>query len=185
MIRTRNGDMIRTRFNGGNGGGSKMGRPTKYRPWMCDEVIELMSEGKSRYEVARDLDVHYDSLLNWAERYPDFFLALKRGEARCRAWWEKKARDNIDVPLSMKFNTGPWLINMINRFGWKSANAAVKEEVSGRVEQVHTERKELRIEVDLTGLDDKMLNKLLEGLTQVRTPEGKQIAAEPVRGTLH
>ncbi len=99
------------------------GRPTKFTDDMPDRAIALMSEGASLYEVAADLGIHYDTLNEWRKSNPVFSEAIKAGEARSRAWWERNGR------LSLKdkdFSYTGWYMNMKNRFGW-----ADKQEHSG------------------------------------------------------
>lgn len=159
------------------------GRPSKYHEDLCQIVPLMMSLGKSKYVVARDLGVDVDTLGNWGNEHPEFFGALKIGEDWSRAWWEEEGRMALRLGQFEKFSTGPWLINMINKFGWKSANSQIKEEKSGIVEQIHTQKKV--IEINLGGLTDETLNKFMVLLSQAKTPEGKLIAAEPVRDTVH
>lgn len=96
------------------------GRPTKYKPEMCDRVIELMKEGASKTEVAADLDITWDTLARWQEENPLFSEAIKRGERLSQAWWERMGRQNLVDPYQGdKFNATLWYMNMKNRFGWR------------------------------------------------------------------
>ena len=58
-----------------------MGRPSKYDPRFCDEVEDLMRQGFSKTAAAGAIGVDRDTFLNWAKEHPDFFGAVKRGEA--------------------------------------------------------------------------------------------------------
>jgi len=58
-----------------------MGRPSKYDPRFCDEVEDLMRQGFSKTAAAGAIGVDRDTFLNWAREHPDFFGAVKRGEA--------------------------------------------------------------------------------------------------------
>lgn len=49
---------------------SSVGRPTVYRAEICDQVIELMREGRSKNVVASILGVHVDTIYDWCEKYP-------------------------------------------------------------------------------------------------------------------
>ncbi len=166
------------------------GQPTKYNPVFCDMVVGYMSQGMSRYEVALNIyraeefqGVTYQTLLNWEKKHSEFFYALKIGEELSRGWWEEVARTSMHLPKGLKFATGPWLINMINRFGWQSANALVKEEQTARIEQIS--KTEHTVNINVSGLPDVTIDKLMVAISQARTPEGKPIAAEPSRNTLH
>lgn len=60
------------------------GRPSKYDPAFCDQIVEIMGQGYSKMAAAGHLGVCYDTVRNWMDQYPDFFQAVKRGEAlRC------------------------------------------------------------------------------------------------------
>lgn len=108
----------------------------KYDPEMCETVVEMMKEGKSRYEVAAELGVTTATIAQWELNNPDFSEALHIGEEASRAWWEKQARDNLIVGTGVKFNTTLWTFIMKNRFGWADAS---------RVEE---KRMEIKYEID-------------------------------------
>lgn len=96
------------------------GRPSKYKPEMIDTVIGLMSEGASKYEVAAEIGIHYDTLTQWQnpespQYIKDFSDAIKKGESLSRAWWERNGRKNLE---NKEFNYTGWYMNMKNRFKW-------------------------------------------------------------------
>jgi hypothetical protein len=118
------------------------GRPTKYRPEMCDRVIELMRHGASKAQICADpaIDISYETCAEWCNpmspQYSiDFSNAVKRGNLLSEAWWTKHAQDHlIDMPGEGKFNTALWFINMKNRFGWRDQ---VDHNVSGTIKVTH------------------------------------------------
>ena len=57
-----------------------MARPTKYKPQMCEVVIELMREGASQDEVIGHLDISRDTFYRWKEEHEEFSDSIKRGE---------------------------------------------------------------------------------------------------------
>lgn len=57
------------------------GRPSTYDPAFCDQVEEIMRRGFSRMAAAGEIGVCYDTLTNWMEAHPEFFQAVKRGQA--------------------------------------------------------------------------------------------------------
>lgn len=105
------------------------GRPTKYRPEMCDEVIALGREGVGLMEMADHLDIHYSTFLAWQEEKPAFSEAVKEARRRSQAWWERMGRvatfGGVDG-----FNATSFIFNMKNRFpaDWRDRSAV---EVSG------------------------------------------------------
>ena len=102
---------------------NKVGRPTKYKPEMCETAIELMKAGASLVEVAAELGICAGTVHEWKKSNPDFAAAMQRGIELSRAWWEHQGRTNLE---NKSFNYVGWYMNMKNRFGWKD-----KSEVSG------------------------------------------------------
>jgi len=94
---------------------AKLGRPTKYKPEMCDTVIELMSEGASHIEVMAELGIWEEAFYNYIKKHEDFAQAVKKGQQKSAAWWERKGRVNLE---NGQFSYTGWYMNMKNRFGW-------------------------------------------------------------------
>lgn len=92
----------------------------KYSPDMCNTIVNLMSEGRSKYEVAYELKVSTKTIEKWEETYPEFAEAMFLGEEASRAWWERLARENIvTTKRDVKFNTTLWASMMKKRFAWE------------------------------------------------------------------
>lgn len=70
-----------------------MARPTKYKPEFCDAVVEHMTTGASLTSFAAEIDVARSTINEWMEANPEFSEAVKRGKAKCAAWWERKGRE--------------------------------------------------------------------------------------------
>ncbi len=92
-----------------------MGRPTKYKPEMCETVIELMTEGASQFEVLAELGICEDTFYRWKKENKEFSESIKRGVQLSQAWWERKGRISLD---DRQFNSSLWYMNMKNRFKW-------------------------------------------------------------------
>ena len=92
----------------------RTGRPTKYKPEMCDTVIECGKQGMSRAEICLELDIHHSTLLDWEQNKPDFSEALKESRRLCQGVWEAHNRKvcfgNADT------NATVMIFNMKNRF---------------------------------------------------------------------
>ena len=86
------------------------GRPSKYDPAFCEQVEETMRSGFSKMAAAGRLGVCYDTLKNWMGEHPEFFAAVKRGEA---ARTEKLETDLLSA------ETGPQVTSRI--FALKNA----------------------------------------------------------------
>ena len=72
------------------------GRPTKYKPEMCADVVRLMGEGLSKRACCGEFGITEETLYAWAREKAEFSEALKKGEQACARWWERKGRDAVD-----------------------------------------------------------------------------------------
>jgi len=95
-----------------------VGRPSKYDPSYCQEVIEWMGEGYSFESFAGKVGVCRDTVFEWANVFPDFSDAKNRGSAACQVFWEKMGINGAGGKIQ-NFNNGCWVFNKKNRFGWK------------------------------------------------------------------
>lgn len=68
------------------------GRPSKYDPAYCEQLVQHMAGGASLTSFAAEIDVARDTITEWASVHPEFSVAVKRGKAKCAAWWEKRGR---------------------------------------------------------------------------------------------
>lgn len=96
---------------------SKVGRPSKYDPSMCDRIVALGAEGKSKAQIRRDLGIHHSTWGEWAGKYPEFTAAIKEADELSMAWWEDLGMDGINK--GMKFNATAYIFQVKNRFPWK------------------------------------------------------------------
>jgi hypothetical protein len=92
----------------------KVGRPTKYRPEMCERVIELGAQGKSKAQIARDLGIAWSNFQNWMERHPEFQAAIKDAHRLALAHWEDIGQRAPD--MGRDFNAVAYIFQMKNRF---------------------------------------------------------------------
>lgn len=63
------------------------GAPTKYKKAHCEKVKELMREGYSVTQIASKLEIHKDTLYEWAKVHPEFSDALKVGKMHLESWY--------------------------------------------------------------------------------------------------
>lgn len=92
------------------------GRPTKYLPEFCEQLIECMSRGLSFEAFAGKIGVHKDTLYEWFKKHPEFSDAKKIGESLSLLYWEELGIKLITGEIDG--NPTPWIFNMRNRFGW-------------------------------------------------------------------
>lgn len=53
------------------------GRPSKYKPAFCTEIIELMGQGYSLTAAASQIGVHKMTVYQWEKDIPEFSDAIK------------------------------------------------------------------------------------------------------------
>lgn len=92
-----------------------VGRPTKYRKEMCDQVPALMAQGMSLCELSAELGITRETLDQWRKSKRRFSDAVKKGLELSQCWWERQGRLNLE---NREFQYPGWYMNMKNRFGW-------------------------------------------------------------------
>lgn len=68
------------------------GRPSPYDPAFCDQVVEFCAEGYSLTGFAGKIGVCRDTISEWADKHPEFSVAVKQAKAVRAIWWEDRAR---------------------------------------------------------------------------------------------
>lgn len=63
------------------------GAPTKYKKAYCEEIKTLMKQGYSVTQVASHLEIHRDTIYEWAKIHPEFSDALKIGKMHLEHWY--------------------------------------------------------------------------------------------------
>jgi hypothetical protein len=58
----------------------RIGRPSKYRPWMIQRARELTAGGCTPFQVAKGIGISEVTLYEWRGRYPEFSEALRIGK---------------------------------------------------------------------------------------------------------
>lgn len=71
---------------------ASVGRPSKYDPTFCDEVVEHLQGGASLTSFAANINVSRATLNVWMEQHPEFLEAVGIAKAKCAAWWELQGR---------------------------------------------------------------------------------------------
>ena len=70
-----------------------VGRPSKYDPKFCDDIIRMGAEGYSIVEMAAELGLHRETIeKNWPAQYPEFSEAFARARVLSQGWWERQGR---------------------------------------------------------------------------------------------
>ena len=106
-----------------------MGRPVKYRPEMCKQVIALSKEGKTITEIAVALDICRETYYQWIEEYPDFSDAHKKGRTLAQGWWEELGRECADG-TKKDYSMGHYALLVSNQFGINQKSEVKTEDVT-------------------------------------------------------
>jgi len=69
------------------------GRPSKYDPTFCDEIINFMEAGYSVTAFAGHKRVARSTIYKWVDEHPEFSDALEAAQAVAALWWENRLRD--------------------------------------------------------------------------------------------
>lgn len=102
-----------------------------YKPEYCEQLIAHMAKGYSFETFGADISVSRRTLYNWEEAHPDFKEAKEIGYLKCQKWWETQGVDGVWNHFEQStLNTGVFVFNMKNRFGWRDAH---KIDVDGKL----------------------------------------------------
>lgn len=93
----------------------KAGRPTKYKPEMCQAVIDVGASGGTLAQMASEIGITRETLRQWCKENETFSCAVKEGTDLAQAWWEKKGQEATFGGVD-GFNATAWIFNMKNRF---------------------------------------------------------------------
>lgn len=126
---------------------AQVGRPPLYEPVFCQRVVVCGYQGYSLTQIGRDLGVARQTLVGWAERYPEFASALALARDLALAWWEDQGMAGIWA--GKYFNDRVLKFAMINRF---PADYKDRVEVSGALARI-----------DFTALGDDQIARIAAG----------------------
>lgn len=76
------------------------GRPTIYRPELCQQVIALAEGGLSMACICKELGISYTAFEDWKVRFADFAQAVNEARFKAQSWWEAKGHANVDIPAN-------------------------------------------------------------------------------------
>lgn len=127
-------------------GKKKIGRPTNHDKDIYPKMYKLAKLGYSIDAIAFRLGVWPMQFKDWAKKIPEFNTAIKKCREIAIDWWAEQGMMNI---YNSKFNNILWMMNMSNRFRWKTSNGSVnknlKKEVKYTEEQIQRTVQEVQI----------------------------------------
>ncbi len=107
-----------------------MGRPTKYKQKYCKMLIDHMSLGYPLETFATEINVHRDTLYEWARQNEEFSDTIKRGRDLSLKWWLNFGRAGMGGKVE-GFNATIWIFSMKNLHHWRDRdNAEVVESLA-------------------------------------------------------
>ena len=77
---------------------SFLGRPTKYKPEYCQQVIDFMSKGYSLTAFAGNILVAFSTIQEWEKAHEAFSAAIKIGKAARTGILEKELLEKENGP---------------------------------------------------------------------------------------
>ena len=89
-----------------------VGRPTAYRPEMCEQMVEAMAGGLSAEAAAAKIGISARSMYEWQKVHPEFLQAVQEGRAMAMLFWERLA---IDVARGKPGNSQMMTLALKNR----------------------------------------------------------------------
>ncbi len=93
------------------------GRPTKYKKEYCKLIQESGANGDTLEMFASSINVHVDSIREWAKVYPEFSESLKKAKQNAHVYFQKIGRAGAVGKLK-GFNARTWEFWMKCRFNW-------------------------------------------------------------------
>ena len=108
-----------------------VGRPSKYNPAFCDQVIELGKLGKSVEQIACELGLSTRVMYKWRDEHQEFMHAMEEAKEYEQYWWETIAQTHmIEEQGAAKLNASIWSRSMAARFPRKYRES-IKQEITG------------------------------------------------------
>ena len=125
---------------------------TKYKPEMCDQVVELGKTGASQKIMFSHLGISRTTADKWKKEKPDFAEAMDRAVVESQAWWEREALANLN---NRTYNTRLFEI---------ATRAQFPQDYKDRMEIKQDIKAD--VSIDFVGTVDKLLKDLRAAKTQ-------------------
>lgn len=111
--------------------GNDGGRPTKYKPEYCEQLIEHMTEGLSYESFGANCNVCRDTLYEWEKQHKEFSDARKVGRSHLLAFFERVGRSAMAGKIK-NFSAAAFIFNAKNKIGWtdKQENINTNENIN-------------------------------------------------------
>ena len=87
---------------------------SKYRPEMCDTIIEMGKRGRSKAQCASALDISRSTFDRWLEANEEFRESWELADTHSQAFWENVGMAGLGKGHT--FNDRAWSLQVRNRF---------------------------------------------------------------------
>lgn len=142
----------------------EVGRPSKYKPEYCAQLVSHMAEGLSFESFAGVLEVSKQTIYDWTEANKDFLDAKEVGTEKSRIFWEKLGIDHIinksdsygeGQSTSRSLNSSAWIFNMKNRFKWRDKQPDEADTIINNVTNMSDEDLDAKINEKMKKMGEK------------------------------
>lgn len=117
------------------------GRPSSYKPEMCEQVVELMAQGDSQIMICAKFGISRMTFRNWCSKdsdfyKPDFAEAVERGLELAQAFWETELR-KATLGINQDANSTLMIFTLKNRFreDWRESQN-IQHSISRNAEEL-------------------------------------------------
>lgn len=91
----------------------KVGRPSKYRPEFCEQILNLGARGKSVSQMASYFNVNRKTLDQWALDHEEFSAAFTQAKEYGQTFWENVGEKGL---FERNFNSALYHNTMRSRY---------------------------------------------------------------------
>jgi transposase len=145
----------------------KVGRPTKYRPNMCEQIITLAEQGYSLTAIAGWLHTGRGQIIEWGQKHPEFADALSRVQGLRARFWEEQA-------LRVAEQGGPGGQTMMITFALKNLNS---EDWRDRIEHTGAEGGPINLEALLLRAEEKRGERMVKTIEHEPAKRDQELSA--------
>lgn len=141
-------------------------RESKYKPWMCDKVVEIAADGGYIAKICIELSITPPTLTLWEKTRPEFARAMGVARLYMKAYLEEKMIDGMNGEIA-GFNSTALAVALNAKFPeeYKRANGGSSTEITvnnntvnmsvsemdDKIKQIHQKFKSWGIEVGESG----------------------------------
>lgn len=98
------------------------GRPTVYKPEMCDALEEIGALGATKVQMAAHLGVSKQTFYTWMNEHPEFLDAVNHAMTLSESKFSQTLQENmVTHGKDTKFNTGVAALIARNAYKWDAS----------------------------------------------------------------